>query len=406
MRGLVEAYRALNDVYGGSWIDEAIRKQGAALADNKGAFRLVYGVVEHEQLYEYAIDCLAKRVPKISIKLLMKMGMYLLDYSSLPPYAVVNDVAETAKKVGKGALVGFLNATLRAYAGKAKPILPEDPLQLLSVRSNLPLWIVDLYVKEWGEEEAKRRLTFPRSVKTHVRPAFSLGKEGLADLLAERGVAYEETAHGFYVGAVSDVKDLLREGKATVMSFGSAEVASALPYNGGEILDLCAAPGGKSVYLAEKYGANVIACDRYPHRVDLIAKYAERMQVKTVFPRVEDGTTPKKEWFERFSSVLLDAPCSGLGSLASNPDVAIHRTAYDLGDLYVLQRKLIENAGRYVKRLGLLQYSTCSDLPSEDGDVVRWFMERDPSFLLEKEIYTDPEEGGGESYYYAILRKV
>ena len=406
MRGLIEAYRALNDVYGGSWIDEAIRKQGAALSDNKGAFRLVYGVVEHEYLYEYRVFRLVTRAPKTAVKLLLKMGMYLLDFSSLPAYAVVNEIAETAKKVGKSAVTGFLNAVLRAYVEKGKELFPENPREALSARANLPVWIVDRYLDEWGEEEATRRLSIPRTVKTHIRPAFSVGKDALAALLRDRGVAYEETAHGFYIGAVRDVADLLREGKATVMSFGSAEVADALPHKGGEILDLCAAPGGKSVYLAEKYGAPVVACDLYPHRVELIAKYAERMRVDSVSPRVEDATVLKKEWIGKFQSVLLDAPCSGLGSLAANPDIAIHRTAYDLNDLYLTQRRLIDIAGQYVRNRGLLEYSTCSDLPSEDSEVVHWFLEKNSDFLLEKECYTDPALGGGESYYYAIMRKV
>ncbi|MBO4473222.1 MAG: hypothetical protein J5765_05370, partial [Clostridia bacterium] len=339
-------------------------------------------------------------------KLLLKMGMYLLDCSALPAYTVVSEIAETAKKVGKGAVVGFLNAVLRSYAEKGKDLYPDDPQELLSVRANLPVWLVDRYIQEWGEEEATRRLTMPRTVKTHIRPAFSLGKEGLADLLRERSVSYEETAHGFYIGAVSAVSDLLREGKATVMSYGSAEVASAVPYIGGEILDLCAAPGGKSVYLAEKYGAPVVACDLHPHRVELIEKYAARMHVTNVSPCVEDGTALRKEWIGRFDTVLLDAPCSGLGSLAANPDIAIHRNAYDMNDLSCTQYRLIETAGKYVKQYGFMEYSTCSDLPSEDGDVVRWFLDRDPSFLLQEEHYTDPAEGGGESYYYAILRKV
>ena len=126
MRGLVEAYRALCDVYRGSWIDEAIRKQGSVLAENKGAFRLVYGVVEHEYLYEYRVFRLVTRAPKTAAKLLLKMGMYLLDCSSLPAYTVVNEITETAKKVGKGAVAGFVNAVLRAYSEKGKDLYPDD----------------------------------------------------------------------------------------------------------------------------------------------------------------------------------------------------------------------------------------------------------------------------------------
>ena len=407
MKGLVEAYRALTDVYqGGAWIDEAIRKQGAPLLDNKGAFRLVYGVVEHTYLYDHRLARLTERAPKSPVRLLAKMGMYLLDESALPAHAVVNEIAETAKKVGKGGVVGFLNALLRRYATVGKELMPTDPDELLSVRANLPLDLVRLYVGECGREGAERRLLVSRRTETHVRPAFAFGKERLAETLRERGIAYEETPHGFYLRSVGEIVDLLNEGKATVMSYGSAEVASAVPYAGGEILDLCAAPGGKTVYLAEKYAAPVLACDLHEHRVALIEAYAARMHVANVTAARADGTVLREEWRDRFATVLLDAPCSGLGSLGTNADVALRRTVSEIRALRATQYRLIRNAGEYVRRGGCLVYATCSDLPSEDEDVVRAFLSENAAFSLEKECSVDPEKCGGDAYYYAILRKV
>ena len=406
MKGLVEAYRALSDIYlKKSWISEAVKRQGAAILSEKGSYRLVYGVVEHDRLYEYRITRFAEKAPKPAIKILLKMGMYLLDESSLPPYAAVNSIAETAKAVGKGGVCGFLNAFLRRYSLEGKDCDPMDPLQLLSVRSNLPVWLVRRYLTELGEDEARKRLTVPRTARTHIRPSVSFGKDALAADLKERGVSCEETKYGFYIGEVSAIADLLKDGKATVMSWGSMEICAAAPRPTGKILDLCAAPGGKSVLLAERFGAEVIACDRYPHRVELIRKYAARMGVKGIECLVADSRLLREEWKEAFSLVLLDAPCSGLGSLASNPDVALNRREEDLAEIVKTQKELLATAGEYVSSGGVLLYATCSDLPSEDGDVVRSFLEGNPDFSLEKEKYTDPEEGGGESYYYAVLRK-
>lgn len=405
MKGLVQAYRALTDIYlNGDWIGEAVKKQGAALYENKGSYRLVHGVIEHEFLYEYRIARLAEKPPKSSVKILLKMGMYLLDFSDLPDYTAVNEIAETAKKVGKGGVCGFLNAVLRRYAAAEKNLNPVDPDESLSASANLPLWLVKRYRVEWGDEAAKR-LTSPRTALSHIRPALSFGKKALGEILSNRGIDCKETAYGFYIGAVGEISDLLKEGKATVMSYGSAEVCAAVPHPAGKVLDLCAAPGGKTVFLAEKFGAPVISCDLYPHRVELIRAYAERMKVSTVLPTQADGRILREEWRNAFSVVLLDAPCSGFGSLSSQPDIVLHRTEKDLDAIVETQRELLAVAGAYVEKGGAIVYATCTDLPSEDGDVVRDFLASRGDYILEKEKYTDPEEGGGDRYYYAILRR-
>ena len=404
MKALVEAYHALSDIYlKGSWIGEAIKRYDALLSD-KGAYRLVYAVVEREFLSEYRISRLTEKAPKIAVKLLLKMGMTLSDEFSMPDYAAVSAVVETAKKVGKAGVCGFLNAVLRRYVREGKDLYPSDPDQRLSVLSNRPLWLVKRYEKELGQEAEERLLAKP-TVKTHVRPALGFGCDALRDILTQRNVAFEQTEYGFYIGEVGVLSDLLKEGKATVMSYGSLDVCANVPYTGGTILDLCAAPGGKSVFLAEKFGAEVVSCDVYEHRVELIRKYAQRMNVPTVKPTVWDGTVLKEEWKQSFPTVLLDAPCSGFGSLASNPDIVLNRTESDLAAIVRTQRTLIDRAAEYVAAGGALVYATCSDLPSEDEIVVKELLKKREDFSLEKQCYTDPEKGGGECYYFAVLRK-
>ena len=404
MSALVEAYRALSDIYlKGSWIGEAVKHNGALLAD-KGAYRLVYAVVEREFLAEYRIARLCERSPKSAVKILLKMGMCLLDEFNMPDYAAVNQIAETAKKVGKGGVCGFVNAVLRRYAKEGRELYPTDPDELLSVKSNRPLWLVRRYKRELGAA-AEARLTEKSTVKTHVRPSFAFGAEEFKKVLEQRNVPFEQTAYGFYIGEVGAVSDLINEGKATVMSWSSLAVCANIPYDGGAILDLCAAPGGKSVYLAEKFGAEVTACDLYEHRVSLIEKYAARMKVSTVKPMVWDSRLLREEWKGAFPVVLLDAPCSGFGSLSSNPDVILNRKESDLDQIVKTQRELIAAASEYVKQGGVLVYATCSDLPSEDEEVVRALLKSREDFSLEKQKYTDPAEGGGECYYFAVLRK-
>ena len=199
MKSLVEAYRALSDVYlKGSWVGEAVKRYPALLSD-KGAYRLVYSVVEREFLSEYRIARLTEKSPKPAVKLLLKMGMALLDEFSAPDHAAVNAVAETAKKVGKGGVCGFVNAVLRRYAKEGKTLYPTDPEELLSVKTNRPLWLVKRYKKELGDR-AEARLCETVTVKTHLRPAVAFGKDDLREALKNKNIAFEETEYGFYVG--------------------------------------------------------------------------------------------------------------------------------------------------------------------------------------------------------------
>ena len=405
MSGFVEVYNVLSDVYQrGSWIGEALKKHLPASSD-KMAVRLVYSVVEREFLSEYRIARLTERVPKPALKILLKMGMCLIDEFDVPDHAAVNEITELTKKIGKGGASGFVNAVLRRYLIDGRELYPSDPDELLSVRSNRPLWLVKRYIAELGRSEAEKKLSAKHQVKTHIRPAFPFGKEALLAALSTRGVEYEETRYGFYVGDVGKLSDLFAEGKATVMSWSSLDVCANVPYHEGGILDLCAAPGGKSVFLAEKYGAEVTSCDLYPHRVELIAKYASRMKVNSVHPTLWDGRNLKEEWKDSFSLVLLDAPCSGFGSLSSNPDIILDRSEKDLTEIIRTQKELILAASQYVFSGGALVYATCSDLPSENEEVVRSLTDARKDYTIEKQNYTDITAGGGESYYFAILRK-
>lgn len=407
MRGLVEAYGALTDVFVRKcFIGEAVKKQGAALTASGGSLRLTYGVVEHSFLFDYRISRLVSKYPKTPVAVLLKMGMYAIDYmDEIPPFAAVDLIVKTACAVGKSGVKGFLNAVLRKYLAEGRDLAPENEIERLSVTSNRPAWLVRRYIKELGKESAVRLLSAKGTSETHVRASASFGKDNLRAALAEKGVAFKETPHGFLIRSVGALSDLFERGKATAMSLGSAEICEAALPAEGNILDCCAAPGGKTVYLAERVKGKVLATDLHPHRVELIKKYAERMGVKNVEAKAADQTVFDPACEEAFSLVLLDAPCTGLGTLPSNPDVALFKTNDDVDALVRLQRALLDNVSRYVRCGGKLVYSTCSDLPSECGENVRAFLAKNENFSLLKEKYTQINEEGGEGFYYAVLEK-
>ncbi|MBP5405226.1 MAG: methyltransferase domain-containing protein [Clostridia bacterium] len=405
MKGVTEAYRALCDVYiRGSYVGEAVKAH--SLSACPAALRLVYGTIEHHYLYEYRLGKLSEKSPKTAVAILLKMGMYLIDFmDDIPNQVAVNEIVRTAKNAGKAQLAGFINAVLRRYAESGKDILPTDAIERLSVDSNRPIWLVKRYIGECGKEKALEILSTKGSVKTHVRPSRAFGKDALRRYLEENAIEFVETPYGFLLSKVGRLASLFGEGKATVMSLGSLEICDAVPEVKGDILDMCAAPGGKAVYLAERTEGRIIACDLHPHRVELIRAYAERMKVRNIELRVADHTIYDPSLKERFSVVLLDAPCSGLGTLASNPDVILHRAEADLDEIIRTQKALLENASKYMKEGGTLVYSTCSDLPSENEEMVKDFLLSHPEMRLAREKSMRTDTSGGEGYYYAVLEK-
>ncbi|MGN1042809.1 MAG: SAM-dependent methyltransferase, partial [Christensenellales bacterium] len=150
----------------------------------------------------------------------------------------------------------------------------------------------------------------------------------------------------------------------------------------GKVLDVCAAPGGKSVYMAIK-GLDVTSCDLYPHRVELINAYAKRMRVN-LDARIADATELCPEYIDSFDAVLADVPCSGLGVLNRRKDVVINRTYDDIKALSVLQRKILDNVSRYVVKGGVLVYSTCTVFRMENDDVIEDFLSKHKDFSLSR----------------------
>ena len=404
MKRLSDAYNALCDVYmRDSYVGEAVKEH--LLSSESTLLRVVYGTIEHHFLYEYRLARLVDKSPKKSVSILLKMGMYLIDFvDDMENYTAVNETVNVAKLVGKSGIAGFVNAVLRKYLKVGRTLLPQDETELLSVQSNRPVWLVKRYIEECGKEKAAEILSAKGSVRTHVRPSIAFGQDALREYLDEKGVQYEETPFGYSLSKVGKLAELLHGGKATVMSVGSIEICNAVPLI-GDIIDMCAAPGGKSVYLAERMKGKVLATDLHPHRVELIRAYARRMGVENVEASVADHTLFDPSLEGRFSVVLLDAPCSGFGTVFSNPDIVLHRQEKDLEAIICTQKQLIENAGRYVASGGTIVYSTCSDLPSEDDRIVEDFLSRHTEFVLVRDKHTETNEEGGEGYYYAVLEK-
>jgi len=398
---------SLNDAYGillkvyrdGAFINSEMKS-----VTSKRTAKIVYGVLDKHFELNYILDSLTKAKP--NIKPLLLAGAYMIIYMNTPLNVVLNETGEILEKAGKGGIKKYCYAVLSKIYRREYALPKKSDKNYVEVKYNLPSFLVGMLRKDYPDsyEEIIERREYG---KIHVVP--KSGFDGVSDL---KGA--EKTITGFFVSNGKEISYLDFTGKLTVMSYPSSLAAeSVLRKAKGEVLDVCAAPGGKSVYLADR-GIEVTACDVYPHRLELINSYADRMGVK-VNAVLKDGTEFCPEYENRFDVVFVDAPCSGIGSLNRRKDIVLRRTYEDILSIAALQKKLLDNVKRYVKKGGLLVYSTCTVLKKENDEIINAFISENGNFELEKidlpfensgKIQFLPDDKGMEGFYLCHLRNV
>ena len=333
--------------------------------------RLVFGVLERDTEISYILDRLVDKQPKRIVRILLKVGVYALLYiDNIPDYAIVNECVETAKALGKGGAAGFVNAVLKKVSTRSYTLpAPSDP-DYLSVHFSKPEWFVGRMTAEYGEARTRAVLEEPASDLVHIRVnSRSSSDEAVKKLFdAHAHEYYPSAVGGFLVRVTPLVRSLFSEGIVTYQSPSSVLAVDALAPGGRcEVLDLCSAPGGKAVYASELApAATVTACDVHPHRVELIKKYAARMGADNVRPVLSDATVFEPRFEGRFDFVMADVPCTCFGTFKKHPDVFLQRGEEAIAKLAETQRRIIDNAVRYLKPGGVMVYSTCTLFKEEN----------------------------------------
>lgn len=363
-----DPFQVLTKIYSeGAHLKIALAQTDLEECNRTRTVKTVYGVLEHDAYLSLCIKTFAPKSPKQAIRTLLKIALYWLIYLEKPKYMVTDTAVELCKKLGKGGMAGFLNAFLRAFDEK-KVVLPSGD-EGLAIQSNYPLFAVKKIKEQYGERAEE--ILFAKSHGVTVR--FCSGEE---EYLTR---PHEETPFKkVFVFPNFTRDDHFLTGKYTFQSVGSIAICSVVE-SCAEMLDACAAPGGKSVLLAGRCG-RVTACELHEHRVALIENYCARMNAENVTAVQADSTRFRAEWENAFDGVLCDVPCSGLGTLTENPDIALFRREEDLVGLIQTQRAVLGNCARYVKRGGYLYYSTCSLLDEENDGVVSAFLKVSPEF--------------------------
>ena len=322
---------------------------------------LVYGVLDRKITLDYVLSRFMKTPIKKTAPFTLntlRTALYQIMYmDKIPESAAVNEAVKLIKKSSENRNQGFVNAVLREVL-RQDNLLPEgNDIQSLSVRYSAPVWLVETFLKDYGEqttiallEESLKKPPFTLKVNT-----LKTTTQKLKESLEKSGVTVCETEHTDALILLKGI-DLLKNsdfknGHFHIEDMASQKAISVLsPKKGERVLDICAAPGGKTFTMAEimQNEGEIIACDLDEQRVSLIADGADRLGIDIIKPCVADATE-YNEKLSLFDAVLCDVPCSGLGVIRRKPDIK-YNAAADFTELEAIQRKILRNAVKYLKK--------------------------------------------------------
>ena len=355
--------------------------------------RVTEGTLEHMIEIDYIINQFSStKVNKMKpvIRCILRSAVYQLKYmDSIPDSAVCNEAVKLAEKKGFRTLKGFVNGVLRNIARNLDTLTyPDD----LSIRYSMPEWILEQWLKEYDKETVEAMLKeFQAEKPTTIRVNLNqISKEELTASLEKEGVHVENhpyLPYALWISGYDYLADLesFQNGAFYVQDISSMLVSHiADPKEGDNVIDVCAAPGGKSLHMADllKGTGHVEARDLTDYKVNMIEENIMRAGVNNMSAVKWDATILDEKKIETADIVIADLPCSGLGVLGKKTDLKYKTSAEIQKSLVQLQRDILKQVRQYVKAEGTLIYSTCTIHKDENMGNVHWFLENFPEFEL------------------------
>ncbi len=386
------------DSYLDKLLDNELRSDDLNDLDKGLLNELVHGVLRWQLKLDWVITGFFHgNYPKsnVNVRNALRVALYqILFLERIPSSAAVNEAVEMVKRIRGQKSADLVNAVLRNIdrniAAIRYPVADENPIHYLSVVYSHPQWIVRRWIERYGIEGTEKILA-----ANNERPPITVRVNQIRSTTEEITTLFD-TAHIHYVRSlyiptflrVSGLGNVgnnsaFQEGKFTVQDESAGLVCQLVsPQPGERIIDFCAAPGGKSTYLAElmQNKGEVIAIDKYDMKLRMIRSAAERLGITIISTMEADATIYDGSVADK---VLLDAPCSGLGVLTKKPDIKWKREPEDIATLVELQKRLLHNAAHLVRPGGVLVYSTCTTEPEENIELIRRFRDTHPEFIVD-----------------------
>ena len=380
--------------YASMALDEALKGSGLNSADRRLVSRLVYDTLDNLILLDWALNQVMAR-PDTDLKLrnILRLGAcQILLEDRIPESAAVNLCVQLCAEAGMPGLKGVCNGILRNLIRKRDELVMPDPetepVKAAALKYSVPEWLYETLKADYGTEADDILACRNPDEGWMIRPNLTkMNAAGFEQLLAKKVWKKEKSdlPHGWRIAGAMDIArdaDYLA-GNFSIQSGGSMIACLAMDVKRAQtVLDCCAAPGGKTCYLAELMGGTgrIQAWDIHEHRVKLIEAQAKRLGLENIRPMIRDAGKRRDELDRTMDAVLLDAPCSGTGFLGQKPDLKLRMTIERIHEMTVLQERLLDTVCAYVKTGGTLVYSTCSVLKCENENQAEAFLERHPEF--------------------------
>lgn len=369
-------------------------RQNGAMPRKDRAFvtECVNGTLRNMIYIDYIINSFSKTKTdrmKPFILSVLRMSVYeIIFMDRVPDAAACSEAVDLVKKRGFGKLSGFVNGVLRSVAsgwGKVE-LPPMDTPEYLSVKYSHPLWLVKMWLAKYDYATVEKICAAGNKAPDVCICVNTkrISPEELKERLEKKGISVSPgiyAKNALHIKGASDLSEMdeFREGLFHVQDESSMLAVDVLaPCAGESVLDVCAAPGGKSFLAAEKMDnrGKILSCDIHPHKIELIKQTAQRLGAGIIETKLRDASVINADETEKYDRVIVDAPCSGFGLIRKKPDIKINRTGEDIDALTALQKQILDASALCVKPGGILVYSTCTICKKENEMNYKYILDK------------------------------
>ena len=395
-----------------AYLDGLIKNEGMDRREAALAARLCGGVLQNRTLCDWYIEPYIRKKLDVEVRQILRTAVYQLAFTRIHAGAAVNEAVELTKKLSNSGAASLVNAVMRRLSDGALPPPPQgDDTASLSIRYSHAPWLIDYFKALIGTEKTKLLLEADNAVPETCLRVNRLKCDPQTALAALTAEGAQARAEGDFIycartGRVSELK-AFRDGLVTAQDPAAARaVELALLEPGMRVMDACAAPGGKSFLAAQIMAdrGSILACDIHTSKLAKIAEGAERLGAGIISVQRRDASKPDRELFGSFDAVLADVPCSGMGVIAKKPEIRF-KSPDEIAPLPAIQLAIADNLAAYVRKGGVLLYSTCTLMREENEGVTRAFTAAHGEFVTEEEETIWPFERRTDGFYICRLRK-
>ncbi|WP_107942266.1 16S rRNA (cytosine(967)-C(5))-methyltransferase RsmB [Metasolibacillus fluoroglycofenilyticus] len=381
-----------NQAYSNLLLHQTIEKYKIEAKDRALLTEITYGTLQHKLTLDYYLAPFVRGKVEVWVQWLLRLSLFQMHYlTRIPPHAAVNEAVEIAKRRGHKGIASMVNGVLRSIIRQGVRSTEEiaDEVERLAIATSHPQWLVERYIAGYGIERTTAMLThnnLPAKQTVRVNTIKATPEKAIA-ALEQEGLTVSQSAFLpeclTITGGQAARTAAFKQGLITIQDESSMLPANVLnPQPGMRVLDMCAAPGGKTTHLAEKMHNEgvILALDLHPHKLELIDENTARLSIDIVQTAPLDGRKAANTLQKgSFDAILVDAPCSGLGVMRRKPDIKYTKKIEDFANLQAIQLAILANAVELLKPEGRLVYSTCTINQEENEGTVQAFLKEHPN---------------------------